>query len=81
MKKEIEKVVALVQVPSHIPANKRPHYLDYKNENILHITPCFLQSDGVYKDLRTGAETSDDRGVLDGEIDLFLSSYLSSTKA
>lgn len=40
-----------------------------------------LQPYKMIKDLRTGAETSDDRGVLDGEIDLFLSSYLSSTKA
>lgn len=40
-----------------------------------------LQPYKMIKDLRTGAETSDDRGVLDGEIDLFLSSYLSSTNA
>jgi len=40
-----------------------------------------LQPYKMIKDLRTGAETSDDKGVLDGEIDLFLSSYLSSTKA
>lgn len=37
-----------------------------------------LQPYKMIKDLRTGAETSDDRAVLDGEIDLFLSSYLSS---
>ena len=36
-----------------------------------------LQPYKMIKDLRTGAETSDDRGVLDGEIDLFLSAYLS----
>ncbi len=36
-----------------------------------------LQPYKMIKDLRTGAETSDDRGVLDGEIDLFLVSYLS----
>ena len=35
-----------------------------------------LQPYKMIKDLRTGAETSDDRGVLDGDIDLFLSSYL-----
>lgn len=37
-----------------------------------------LQPYKMIKDLRTGAETSDDRGVLDGDIDLFLSAYLSS---
>lgn len=37
-----------------------------------------LQPYKMIKDLRTGAETSDDRGVLDGEIDMFLSAYLSS---
>lgn len=37
-----------------------------------------LQPYKMIKDLRTGAETSDDRGVLDGEIDVFLSAYLSS---
>ena len=36
-----------------------------------------LQPYKMIKDLRTGAETSDDRAVLDGEIDLFLSAYLS----
>ena len=36
-----------------------------------------LQPYKMIKDLRTGAETSDDKGVLDGDIDLFLSSYLS----
>lgn len=36
-----------------------------------------LQPYKMIKDLRTGAETSDDRGVLDGEIDLFLTAYLS----
>ena len=30
----------------------------------------------MIQDLRTGAETSDDRGVLDGDIDMFLSAYL-----
>ncbi len=39
-----------------------------------------LQPYKMIKDLRTGAETSDDRGVLDGEIDMFLSAYLSSEK-
>ena len=39
-----------------------------------------LQPYKMIKDLRTGAETSDDRGVLDGDIDLFLSAYLSSQK-
>lgn len=37
-----------------------------------------LQPYKMIKDLRTGTETSDDRAVLDGEIDLFLSSYLAS---
>ena len=37
-----------------------------------------LQPYKMIKDLRTGAETSDDRGVLDGDIDMFLSAYLSS---
>ena len=37
-----------------------------------------LQPYKMIKDLRTGKETSDDRAVLDGEIDIFLSSYLSS---
>ena len=37
-----------------------------------------LQPYKMIKDLRTGTETSDDRGVLDGEIDMFLSAYLSS---
>lgn len=36
-----------------------------------------LQPYKMVKDLRTNVETSDDRGVLDGEIDMFLSSYLS----
>lgn len=36
-----------------------------------------LQPYKMIKDLRTGAETSDDRGVLDGDIDMFLSAYLS----
>ena len=36
-----------------------------------------LQPYKMIKDLRTGYETSDDRGVLDGDIDDFLSSYLS----
>lgn len=36
-----------------------------------------LQPYKMVKDLRTGVETSDDRGVLDGDIDLFLSAYLS----
>lgn len=35
-----------------------------------------LQPYKMIKDLRTGAETSDDRGVLDGDIDMFLSAYL-----
>ena len=35
-----------------------------------------LQPYKMVKDLRTNVETSDDRAVLDGEIDLFLSSYL-----
>lgn len=39
-----------------------------------------LQPYKMIKDLRTGTETSDDRAVLDGDIDLFLSSYLSSTR-
>ena len=37
-----------------------------------------LQPYKMIIDLRTGAETSDDRGVLDGDIDMFLSAYLSS---
>lgn len=36
-----------------------------------------LQPYKMVKDLRTNVETSDDRGVLDGEIDIFLSAYLS----
>ncbi len=36
-----------------------------------------LQPYKMVKDLRTNVETSDDRGVLDGEIDMFLSAYLS----
>lgn len=35
-----------------------------------------LQPYKMIKDLRTGAETSDDRGVLDGEIDIFLTAFL-----
>ena len=35
-----------------------------------------LQPYKMIKDLRTGTETSDDKSVLDGEIDIFLSSYL-----
>ena len=35
-----------------------------------------LQPYRLVKDLRTGAETSDDRAVLDGDIDIFLSAYL-----
>ena len=37
-----------------------------------------LQPYKMIKDLRTGFETSDDRGVLDGDIDDFLSAYLSN---
>ncbi len=37
-----------------------------------------LQPYKMIKDLRTNAETSDDKGVLDGDIDLFLTAYLSS---
>lgn len=37
-----------------------------------------LQPYQLVKDLRTGAETSDTRGVLDGKIDLFLSASLSA---
>jgi peptide chain release factor 2 len=32
----------------------------------------------MIKDLRTGAETSDSQGVLDGDIDLFLSASLAA---
>ncbi len=35
-----------------------------------------LQPYRLVKDLRTGIETSDDKAVLDGDIDLFLSGYL-----
>ncbi len=35
-----------------------------------------LQPYRLIKDLRTGAETADDKSVLDGDIDLFLSAYL-----
>ena len=35
-----------------------------------------LQPYKLIKDLRTNAETSDDRAVLDGDIDIFLSAYL-----
>lgn len=38
-----------------------------------------LQPYKMVKDLRTNVETSDDKGVLDGEIDLFLSAYLAKT--
>lgn len=37
-----------------------------------------LQPYKMIKDLRTNAETSDDKGVLDGDIDMFLSAYLSA---
>ena len=37
-----------------------------------------LQPYKMIKDLRTNTETSDDKSVLDGEIDLFLSAYLAS---
>lgn len=37
-----------------------------------------LQPYRLVKDLRTDVETSDDRAVLDGEIDLFLAAYLAS---
>ena len=37
-----------------------------------------LQPYRLVKDLRTGVETSDDKAVLDGEIDLFLSAFLAS---
>lgn len=37
-----------------------------------------LQPYRLVKDLRTGAETSDDKAVLDGEIDLFLTAALAS---
>lgn len=40
-----------------------------------------LQPYQLVKDLRTGAETSDTRGVLDGKIDLFLSASLSAKLA
>lgn len=40
-----------------------------------------LQPYQLVKDLRTGAETSDTRGVLDGKIDLFLSASLSARLA
>ena len=38
-----------------------------------------LQPYRLVKDLRTGAETSDDRAVLDGDIDIFLSAYLAQS--
>jgi len=37
-----------------------------------------LQPYRLIKDLRTNVETSDDRAVLDGDIDLFLSAYLAN---
>lgn len=37
-----------------------------------------LQPYRLVKDLRTNVETSDDKAVLDGEIDLFLAAYLAS---
>ena len=37
-----------------------------------------LQPYRLVKDLRTGVETSDDRAVLDGEIDIFLAAFLAS---
>ena len=40
-----------------------------------------LQPYQLVKDLRTGAETSDTRGVLDGKIDMFLSASLSAKLA
>jgi peptide chain release factor 2 len=40
-----------------------------------------LQPYKMIKDLRTNIETSDDRSVLDGDIDIFLSAYLSSKNA
>jgi len=42
------------------------------------IRSYILQPYQLVKDLRTGAETSDTRGVLDGKIDLFLSASLSA---
>ena len=40
---------------------------------------CYvLQPYKMIKDLRTNAETSDDKSVLDGDIDLFLSAFLAS---
>ena len=39
-----------------------------------------LQPYKMIKDLRTGTETSDDKSVLDGEIDVFLRSYLASKR-
>lgn len=40
-----------------------------------------LQPYRLVKDLRTNVETSDDRAVLDGDIDIFLSAYLATCSA
>ena len=50
-----KKVVSLIQVSEHLPFNRRPHILDYENENIVHIFPCFKKGD-KYTDLRTGEQ-------------------------
>ena len=62
MEKKIDKVVALVQVPDYLPYNRRPHLLDYANENIKHIIPC-VKVDGQYFDLRSNKKVERDESM------------------
>ena len=48
-----EKVVVLVEIPDNLSVSKRPHVLDYANENIVHIQPC-KKIGGEFFDLRSG---------------------------
>ncbi|MBR1904626.1 MAG: hypothetical protein IJ824_05590 [Alphaproteobacteria bacterium] len=50
---EKEKFVVLVEIPDNLAYNKRPHVLDYANENIVHIQPCKKVSDQFF-DVRSG---------------------------
>lgn len=73
MNTSFDKVVVLIQVSEHLPFNQRPHILDYENEHILHIFPCFKTVDGAYADLRTGkkmkkTENMEEWNVLTGTV-------------